>query len=354
MKIYNTHIHTFRDIDIPSKFLPFKLVRILSTKIGFRIISKILNYLNPFSSNDLFKRYLRFVTIGKKKSQKEIFIECAKFYPKDTIFNILAMDMTYMNAGKVPRDYILQLEELWELKKEYPNLIRLFVHIDPRREGYYDIFKKAIEEYKFDGVKLYPSLGYFPYDERLNLIYDYCEKYNKPIIAHCSPANPVHYKGSRKKIKKLLKDAKIPITGKTRKELCANFTNPLNYKFVMEKYPNLKICVAHWGAETSWKQYLIHPEQESNWFYYIKDMIQNYPNFYTDISFTLNNKEYFSVLKVLLQNQAIGNKVLFGSDFYMVETETEEKRFCFDLRAFIGEDLFKSIAFDNPKTFLKE
>lgn len=354
MKIINSHIHVFRSVDIPSKFLPLRLVRILSTKFGFRILAKILNSLNPLSSKDLFNRYIRFISIGRKSTQKEIFLECAKFYPKNTIFNILTMDMAYMQAGKVPRDYILQLKELSDLKKEYPNLIKLFIHIDPRRENIYQLFLHAIEDLKFDGVKLYPSLGYFPYDLRLQPIYEYCEKHSIPIIAHCSPANPVHYKGSKRKLKKLLENAKLPITGKTKKELCANFTNPLNYKIVLERYPKLKICAAHWGSGLSWKKYLEHPEQENNWFYYIKDMIQEYPNFYTDISFTLNNQEYFSVLKVLLQNPDIKNKVLFGSDFYMVETETEEKRFCFDLRAYLGEDLFKTIAYDNSIKFLNE
>jgi len=45
MEIFNTHIHTFTDKDVPRKFLPLGLVRILSTKIGFNIIAKGLNFL---------------------------------------------------------------------------------------------------------------------------------------------------------------------------------------------------------------------------------------------------------------------------------------------------------------------
>ncbi|MGM0613064.1 MAG: hypothetical protein ACQESM_06120, partial [Bacteroidota bacterium] len=58
---YNVHIHTFKDEDVPRRFLPLGLVRILATKPGFRIVSKILNNLNPFSDKDTFDRYVKFV-----------------------------------------------------------------------------------------------------------------------------------------------------------------------------------------------------------------------------------------------------------------------------------------------------
>ena len=45
-------------------------------------------------------------------------------------------------------------------------------------------------------------------------------------------------------------------------------------------------------------------------------------------------------------------KCLFGSDWYMVETKSEERRFGIDLRAFLGEDTFNQIANINPKIFM--
>ena len=84
----------------------------------------------------------------------------------------------------------------------------------------------------------------------------------------------------------------------------------------------------------------------------IQDMIQEYPNFYTDISYTLNKRKFFPLLKEILEIKAVRNKVLFGSDYYMVEIESEEKRFGKELRAYIGEEYFQSIAVDNPKKFI--
>ena len=66
----------------------------------------------------------------------------------------------------------------------------------------------------------------------------------------------------------------------------------------------------------------------------------------------MNDKSYFSLLKVLMCNDKINSKILFGSDYYMVETESDERRFGLDLRAFLGEQNFRKIAHSNSETFL--
>lgn len=352
MQFYNSHIHTFIDKDIPEKFLPLGLVRVLSRKAGFRIISRVLNYLNPWTDDDQFDRYVKFIKIGRLGSQEKIFGECKKFYPDDTLFGVLSMDMAYMGAGKVPRAYPEQLKELSELRRKYPQVIP-FIHIDPRRDNYMDILKKSIEELGFKGVKIYPPLGYFPYDECLYPVYEYCEAYNLPVISHCSPHNPVHFKGSKKDLIRLLSKSKTPIDmkNKKRKELCANFTHPKNWEYVFNDFKKLKLCLAHFGSAEMWGKYIETPDKDDNWFVYIKDMIPRYENLYTDISFTLHREEFFPLLKVLLTDKKLRDRILFGSDYYMVETECNERRFGLDLRAYLGEEYFNAIAVINPKGF---
>ena len=117
---YNCHIHTFTEPDIPRRYLPLGLVRFLSTTWGFKTMSRLLNTLNPYSDDDTLHRYQRFIEIGKNRKQTEIFEEyCEPFYPDDTRFVVLAMDMAFMGAGKVPHSYIGQLDELTELKNKY-------------------------------------------------------------------------------------------------------------------------------------------------------------------------------------------------------------------------------------------
>lgn len=350
---FNTHIHTFREIDIPRRFLPLGLVRILATKPGFYLLAKLLNNINPFSDNDLLDRYVKFVEIGKLGNQTDIFNNCRRKYPEGTTFVILAMDMAYMDAGPVPRSYEDQIVELGSLALGNSNILP-FIHVDPRRPNIMELLKKSVEDYGFKGVKMYPPLGYFPFDERLYPIYEYCQKHKLPIISHCSPYNPVHNKGSKKYIKELLKSSnyQIDTKGKNKKQLCSNFTFPNNWKQVLNDFPDLKICLAHFGSAYMWNKYLENNEMRNNWFVIIKQMMSEYDNLYSDISFTLYNKTFFPLLKELLQDNSIKDKILFGSDYYMVETKINEFGFYDNLKRYLGETDFNIIAKVNPSRFL--
>lgn len=350
---YNCHIHIFMDTDVPNKFLPLGLVKILRSTAGYKTISSIMKNLIFWTDNDILDRYIKFVTTGRLGSQQEIFEKCKAFYPDDTKFIVLPMDMAYMGAGKVPSPYIVQLKKLYDLSKSDSQVIP-FIHVDPRREGILDIIKQCVEEWSFKGIKLYPPLGVFPYDVRFDPIYKYCQEKNLPILTHCSPFNPVHYKGKKRKLKKLLEKSKTPIDtkGKSKKELCANFTFPGNFKYVIEKHPNLRICFGHFGSQYYWDKFIHCPTEKGNWMRIIRDLCKDYDNFYTDISFTMAEIKYFSLLKVLLTDEKLSKKILFGSDYYMVEVESNERRFGLDLRAYLGEEFFNKIAVENPKTFL--
>ena len=348
--IYNCHIHTFKQEDVPRGFLPLGLVRVLNTRVGYFIFKNFLKLLNPVFKRADFNRYLKFVEIGKLDSQLEIFREVEKFYPTGTKFISLAMDMAYMNAGKVPRDYEEQVAELCSL----PDNVLPFIHIDPRRKNALNLLYKYSS--RVAGVKIYTPLGYMPFDDRLFPIYDYCQTNNLPIMAHCG-GNTVSYKGSKKEIIHILTKY-LPYDKKWEKmkkdELLSLFVNPRAWTYVLERYPKLNVCLAHWGADKHWDKMITNPSDKTNWYYIIKEMLIEYPNLYTDISFTLHNKEYFSSLKVLLQSkEKVAKSVLFGSDYYMIQTLADEKRFCLDLRGYLGEDLFQIIAKENVERYLK-
>ncbi len=353
MNFYNSHIHTFTSVDVPDKFLPFALVRILRTVLGYKIVTGVLKHIIPFTDNDIFDRYARFVEIGKLGSQQKIFDTCAMYYPLSTKFIVLSMDLAFMKAGRVKRNYIEQLNELATISistgRIYP-----FIHADPRREGIFDLVKHAIEDLKFKGLKIYPNIGYLPFDDRLYSIYEYCEHNRIPVIAHGSPINAVYFRGNRLETLQLLSNSLVPVdeVGKSNKELCAYFSHPLNFEKVIKDFPNLKYCIAHFGSEHYWNEYIKNPSNPGNWFVHVQRLIRENSNVYTDVSFTMNNRELFPLLKIVLTDLAIRSKVLFGSDFYMVETRANERRFGLDLRAYLGEEYFGDIAVKNPKQFL--
>ncbi|TVR41432.1 MAG: amidohydrolase [Bacteroidia bacterium] len=352
--IYNCHIHTFRREDVPRGFLPAGLVGILNTRLGFWLVSKTLDVFFKVSDENIYQKYLQFIDVGSLPSQEEIFLRCYKQYPKNARFIIHAIDMRYMNAGLIPREYKDQLRELEVLYKKYPDNIIPFIQVDPRRPDGYQLFRDAMEK-GFRGVKLYPAMGHTVSDKNLIPVYEYCNANKIPVLVHCGPQSPVNYRTSARRLKKMLDDAGIPYEPSFKaRELAAQFGHPVLYIPILEKYPDMHICFAHWGSEVSWDRYLEDPADGNNWFHIIRFMLEKYPNLYTDISFTLHNEAYFPVLKVFLEDDRIRPKVLFGTDYYMVKTRTPEKKFGFDIRAFLGEGLFRAIAHDNPRRFLHD
>ena len=349
MKIHNTHIHVFGEKDVPRGFLPFGLVRIATTRAGFFILKNIMKAIDPIFKNTSFQKYIRYCEIGKKKMEN-IFLTVVNKYPKDTVFWILTINMENMGAGRVPRTYTEQLKETKRLYEKYPDLIRVFLHVDPRQKD----FMYWVKQPFVAGIKLYPPMGYMPDDPRLTKMYEYCNKVGMPVITHCGEDSPTHWKGKKQTLLKLLADNNIDHNPKhSKKKLAAQLCHPQLFAKLAAKYPNINFCLAHWGSHSAWKKYLNDPSDPDNWFVLIKRLIKTIPNLYTDISFTLHEKKYFSVLKVMLEDFEIQQKVLFGSDYYMVQSVAKERKFSFDLRGYLGEKLFKIIAIENPKKFSK-
>ncbi|MGK7896407.1 MAG: hypothetical protein AB4372_23020 [Xenococcus sp. (in: cyanobacteria)] len=111
MIIHNCHTHIFTFQAVPERFLPFGLVRLLAKRKISRPIARWLNHLNPFSSDDLFDRYAAFLDIGTSSTQEDIFNGLQKFYPPDTRFVVLSMDLEHIDVGKSLQSFTGQLKE---------------------------------------------------------------------------------------------------------------------------------------------------------------------------------------------------------------------------------------------------
>ena len=83
------------------------------------------------------------------------------------------------------------------------------------------------------------------------------------------------------------------------------------------------------------------------------DLIREYPNVYTDISFTAYDKDLLPFLKVLVNMPELRQRILYGSDIYMVQLKETEREFSINLRGYLGEEDFKQIAVTNPQKFLE-
>jgi predicted TIM-barrel fold metal-dependent hydrolase len=272
------------------------------------------------------------------------------------------MDMTLMSAGPVETSIADQHAELAGLRDHYPNVVIPFAAVDPRHPGIVETTIRLLEDEGFRGIKLYPPTGYHPYDSRLHDLYAYANQHNLPLITHCSRPASVQYRGTPTAQMQQNPENNNQPLNLGRKELLTYFTRPDAYLPLLRNYPDIKVCLAHFGGEGDWRRYLDHPWNpaagmtDGSWLAVILDLIRSgdYPNLRTDISYTLfADDEYVYVLKTLLSNEQVRARVLFGSDFYVVENaRLEERRRSVKIRGVLGEELFDTIARKNPEDFL--
>jgi len=200
------------------------------------------------------------------------------------------------------RDHFLELSAL---QQKYPKAVFPFLAVDPRRPNITQLVtngkvissgKKIIsKDGPFYGIKIYPPLGYFPNDPRLDDIYAYCQLKDIPITAHCQPVsfvNPLD-----------------PIPNPSQ-----YFAHPNNWKSVLQKFPSLRLNLAHFGGVDSVIAYANDPTSSNGeWTKVIIDLL-TYKNVYTDIAAFADPGIAPSLIKIL-KIPIVQEKLLFGTDY---------------------------------------
>jgi predicted TIM-barrel fold metal-dependent hydrolase len=352
---FNCHVHIFNFYHVPDRYLPLSLVRILARIKNLRPLASFLNKLNPFSDNDIFNRYLNFLNNGLHKSQAEILDNLLGYYPSSANFVVLSVDMTYMGAGIPYVSYENQLEELaaiW-INPVYSKRIYPFIFADPRRPNIMEMLKKYID-LGFKGIKIYPAMGCFPFDDKYDPIFRLAVERNIPVLTHCSPYGA----NTRIRIEDLPEInpvTKEHLTWKKNFKRYDQFGDPDNYRKVLEKYPNLKICFGHFGGFEEMNRYLDAPtkaDKKKSWFHKIKELMAEYQNVYADISFLDVKMKVVPLINIAMTSEVHKSRILFGTDFYMDKIAGSERRYSIYLRESLGEENFKRIAGINPRKFL--
>jgi hypothetical protein len=265
------------------------------------------------------------------------------------------MDMSFMEAGELQPEFTIekQLDELAYIKSKRPTTFHPFIFAEPNRfrikgQNYFkwnlerkketnpetghdvtsstyrvaidpqcSVYKYLITD-KFAGIKIYPALGYYPFDALLLPLWKYAADNELPIMTHCIRGT-IFYRGKKDTAwdqHPIFKAGRIKEEDKTEHELdidadyieaveddrihlneiqnieyCNNFTNPLNYLCLLDNkllyevidlekegkdelfkiFPSdhtkrevkkdhglekLKICFAHFGGDDQWKKFL--------------------------------------------------------------------------------------------------
>jgi predicted TIM-barrel fold metal-dependent hydrolase len=212
--------------------------------------------------------------------------------------------------------------------------------------------QKRRRKQQFFGIKFYPPLGYNPWPsddeerEKVCLIYEFCIKYDLPVITHCDD------QGFR---------------GISPKEAW-RFTSPASFKPVLEHYPTLRLDFAHYGWQYNQLQKnplnrltaAANKIPDSPWFYELIDLMVTYPNIYADVSFSGTNPDFYVQLYNYIKAQTaekadtILNRTIFGSDFcvnlFKVESYTYYYRL-FEQSPFSDEEINRFVQ-TNPMRFM--
>ena len=406
---YNAHAHIFTIDHVPDEFAKGYVSLFGRTiKISWLRKKGIIEWLVrkvPMlfkKDDDIMERLINVVKYGTGKdgkgttTQEKIFNTMQNFYPLGTRFIVLPMDMEYIDAGVVPEDYSEQISQLRDLKVSYKELIYPFIFGHPERferdASYQGRFELALKSEGFAGIKMYPALGYWPFDSRLEQVYDFAVEHNIPIMTHCV-RGVVHDRGPKRFEKHPIKTS-ADLPGKKSKEYTVHYTHPINFHCLLDAdiisdhwgkkkdYSKLKVCLAHFGGAEEWGKYLNNPwvadEDDTSgadtfdplemdhwdfdletkagqysWYSVIIAMIRKHENLYADVSFMLYDRDTWPLLQLLLTtDQKIKERVLFGTDFYVVAQKDTERALSIGLRSFLGEDLFFQISKTNVEAYL--
>ena len=370
---YNCHTHSFNYSHVPEYFLAVKvpgrfLAKTAAALINAPVIGKGL--VKILSVSAATRKYANFLAVGKMKTQDMVFEMVKAKYPPGTGIVVLPLCFDYMGAGKVNISYIQQLSELIDLKKKYPNECLPFVCVDPRMgtaEANRDFVKKYID-IGFSGIKMYPSLGYYPFDPRMKLVYEYAQENQVPLLTHCSRGG-IHYVTQGKNIPAdFLKPANLypgdPIpaidTSSVKMgDFKNNFIKTASYEEVLKRFPELKLCFAHFGADDD-NPYPPGKDKlqgANDWYHEIIRLMGNYENVYTDISYSLTQKPFMDGFYKDYQTMPvkIKDRILYGTDFFMIEQEAEndDNQLFNDVKKLFGQVEFDKLASANVAAFLK-
>ena len=274
--------------------------------------------------------FIDFVRIGFLPSIQDVADELMAQTPATAGCVALAMDIT--RGDFFEEQFIAQLENTAAAAARYRGRIFPFVAVNPVRSNHFAIMKRALTELDFKGVKLYPSLGYDIDSSAMRRVYAYCQANGVPLLMHCNQGG-FYY----------------------ARQTIAN-SSPEHWYALLKDFPGLKICFGHFGGGGD----LTGPQLpgERSWAGMILDLMETWPGVFADISYHDDpmaggraEANYFANLKTLLRRETIRERILFGTDFFMIRARLKDKNYWSYFEDRLGGD-FETIAAVNPRRYL--
>lgn len=316
-----------------------KAIDLDSDKLGKTVLKQILNALsawgeaNDNSRSSLFDFYETF-RIALMPSSTAIADEfLGHLEPNDAIVGLMMDIRGDTESERDKKRFREQLSDLQEASLQRPGRVLPFFAVNPKRPNHFELMKDALEYKGFIGVKLYPSIGYEVNHPALLDVYDYCVTHDVPIVMHCSHG------------------------GFYVEEDFITYCDPVNWEPILQQRPALKICFAHFGGEES----LSKPGglAGDTWGKKIVDLMETYEGVYADVSYhdemmshTDDEEHYLETLTALLDRDVIKDRILFGTDSWMLRMNMADEAYWSYFRTKLSSAHFNRITRLNPKRFL--
>jgi predicted TIM-barrel fold metal-dependent hydrolase len=219
------------------------------------------------------------------------------------------------------------------------------------------------------GFKMYTELGYRPDDyvdyptatfpvgprksadpnSKLPHMFDFfkkCASLKVPITCHCSrggAATPEmdYYVEKDRDYIQILKatcGANIPRVKFGDEYFFHEYVSPFAWEKVLHDFPDLRLCLAHFGGEESWgKQKEDNNVNYTDWAEKISTLIDRYDNLYVDLSFFLmprtpkeKNLMVRQLAAALSNHTKLRKRIVLGTDYYLVNMEVWENDALYD------------------------
>lgn len=207
-----------------------------------------------------------------------------------------------------------------------------FFAVDPRRPN---VVKAVIAESggfvgksadgkPFQGIKLYPRLGYEPGCVELRPLFAWCQKHSIPIVSHCNSTGfpPIGGDGS--------------------------LGDPLHWEPVLAEFPKLILDLAHFGSNgNGWPQTILK-------------LMRKYDNVYSDVACYTDPDDPQKFHDTYWNHpdpdtrSAVRRKTLFGTDFdvfYFTHVNTTLQNYHARFKQVFQADMAILVS-DNPRRFL--
>ncbi|MCH8332330.1 amidohydrolase [Candidatus Sumerlaeota bacterium] len=176
--------------------------------------------------------------------------------------------------------YWEEVEAVAAVARNHPGRFIPFFACDPRRgDQALEDLDRAAKELGIRGVKIHPLAGFAPDDPEVCYpLYEKCIELQLPVLGHCRPLG----RGPGDEL-----------------------YNPQRYGRVAEDFPELKLCLGHFGGPP-WREQAL-------------EVVAKYPNAYGDLSsyqsfFEEEPEAFFAFLRKVMDSPAAA-RVMYGTDW---------------------------------------